>query len=252
MVWDDPAVDWASYEAVVIRSTWDYHRSLDRFLRWCDGVEAVTRLVNPASVARWNAHKRYLLDLVAAGVPVVPTELVARGSREPLSAVADRRGWDEVVIKPAVGAGAVDTTRHRADEPAAERALAALTATGDVLVQPFLDEIQSGGETSVVVMDGRVTHAVTKVPATGDFRVQEQYGGRERAVEPTIAEVELARAAVAVAEDAGRAAYARVDCVTVDGAPCVMELEVLEPALFLPLAPAGTADALVAAVLAGG
>lgn len=255
VVWDDPTVDWARYEAVVIRSTWDYHRSLTRFLRWCDQVQAATRLVNPVSLARWNAHKRDLGDLAGAGVPVVPTELVTGGSGGPgesLAAVADRRGWDEVVLKPAVGAGSLGTSRHRPDDPAAERAFAALAARGDVLVQPFLSEIESRGETSVVVVDGTVTHAVAKVPAAGDFRVQEQYGGRRWAVEPTAAEVALALEAVTVAEATARPVYARVDCVTVDGAPHVMELEVIEPALFLPLAPAGTADALVAAVVAGG
>jgi glutathione synthase/RimK-type ligase-like ATP-grasp enzyme len=252
VVWDDPAVDWGRYEAVVIRSTWDYHRSLGRFLRWCEEVDAVTRLVNPAPLARWNAHKRYLVELADAGVPVVPTELVTGGSGESLAAVADRRGWDEVVLKPAVGAGSVGTSRHRPDDPAAERAFAALAARGDVLVQPFLSEIESRGETSVVVVDGTVTHAVAKVPAAGDFRVQEQYGGRRWAVEPTAAEVALAREAVTFAGATARPVYARVDCATVDGAPHVMELEVIEPALFLPLAPAGTADALVAAVVAGG
>ena len=176
VVWDDPRLDWSVYDAVVIRSTWDYHHAPERFLGWCDHVGSVTRLVNPAPVARWNAHKRYLVELARAGVPVVPTGLVERDSDEPLAAVAARHGWDEVVVKPAVGAGAEGAARLRVDDPAAERAFTALRARGEVLVQPYVHEIERSGEVSVVLIAGEVTHAVRKLPADGEFRVQAEYG----------------------------------------------------------------------------
>ena len=232
----------------MIHSTWDYHQACDDFVGWADHVDAVSRLVNPATVVAWNSHKEYLLDLSSWGVPTVPTVVVPRSAPESVTSIADREGWTELVIKPSVAGGARGAGRWRADDPAAERALATLLAQGDVLVQPYLREIESG-ETSVVMFADTVSHAVVKVPATGDFRVQRHHGGAERAVEPTAAEIDLARQAVTAARRLDQVVYARVDCVTVDGRPQVMELELIEPALFLPVAPPAAADRLLEAIL---
>jgi glutathione synthase/RimK-type ligase-like ATP-grasp enzyme len=246
--WRDPHVDWSAFDVVLIRSTWDYHEAREEFVLWAERVDAVTRLHNPAPIVAWNSHKGYLVDLEKWSVPIVPTTLVRPSSPESVAAVADRHGWSDVVIKPSVGAGALGAGRWRADEPAAERALAAILESGDALVQPYLREIESG-ETSVLVLDGDVTHAVAKVPASGDFRVQLHHGGVERAVEPTPSEVELAGLALAAASRVAPILYARVDCVTVDGQARLMELEVLEPALYLSFAPESAADRLLAAIL---
>lgn len=248
--WRDATVDWGTFDAVLIHSTWDYHEALGEFLAWAERVDELSRLVNPVEVVRWNAHKRYLLDLAATGVPVVPTVVVPQAEPESLACVADARGWAEVVVKPAVGAGAVGAGRFRIDEPAGERALASVLTSSDALVQPFLTEIESRGETSVLVLGGEVTHAVGKVPRSGDFRVQEHHGGTERAVAPTAAELELAALATAAVAEIAPVHYARVDCVTVDGRPHLMELEVIEPSLYLPFASPETADRLMAALLA--
>lgn len=247
--WRDRSVDWAGFDAALIHSTWDYHEARDEFVRWASRVDQVSRLHNPAAIVGWNSHKRYLNDLEKWGVPTVPTEVVRTEAVETVGAIADRRSWDHVVLKPAVGAGALGAGRWRADDPAGERALRELMAAGDALVQPYLDEIEQG-ETSMVVIDGEVTHAVGKVPAEGDFRVQLHHGGRERRVEPTPAEVELALRSVEVVEsEVATLTYARVDCVSVDGQPRLMELEVLEPALFLTFAPEGAADRLLGAII---
>jgi glutathione synthase/RimK-type ligase-like ATP-grasp enzyme len=242
--WDDDTVDWEAFDAVLIHSTWDYHEAADRFVSWAEHVDAVSTLHNPSSIVAWNAHKGYLLDLDAWGVPVIPTVLVAHDDPEALSTVVDRRDWKDVVVKPAVSAGAKATGRYRADDPAAQRALSSVLADGDALVQPYLDEIEGAGETSLIVIDGEVTHAVAKLPAAGDFRVQRHHGGAEQRVTPTDAELELASRAIDVASRVGSILYARVDCVTVDGQPTLMELELIEPALFLPLHPEA-ADTLV-------
>lgn len=248
--WDSPSVDWSLYDLVVIRSTWDYHRRLDRFLEWCALVERDSLLWNPGRVVRWNAHKRYLLELERAGVPVIPTVVVEHGQAESLSMILDAQGWDDVVVKPAVSAGSSGTTRHNLDDPAGERALAALVERGDALVQPYLDGVEARGETSLVVIDGELTHAVAKVPSSGDFRVQAQFGGAERVVEATAAERHLAAQALEAATSiVGSVLYARVDCVSVDGEPRLMELELIEPALFLPHGPPGVAERLVDAVV---
>ena len=178
----------------------------------------------------------------------MPTVVVPVSAPESVTSIADREGWTELVIKPSVAGGARGAGRWRADDPGAQRALATLLVQGDVLVQPYLREIESG-ETSVVMFADALSHAVVKVPATGDFRVQRHHGGAERGVEPTSAEIDLARKAVTAAQRVDPVVYARVDCVTVDGRPLVMELELIEPALFLPLAPPAAADRLVEALI---
>jgi hypothetical protein len=247
--WDDSTVDWSTFDAVVIRSTWDYHRRLDEFVHWVGTVSTVSRLWNGPEVVAWNVHKRYLLDLEDSGVPIVPTELVERIRPRSLGPILDARGWDQVILKPAVSAGAKDTARFHDGDPAADRALRRMLDDGDVLVQPYLDAIESQGETSLVAVDGLVLHAVGKVPAAGDFRVQIQYGGRDRPIEPTPAEVDLARWALAAAARHGDILYARVDCIDVDGVPLLMELELVEPALYLQHAPSEAAHSFVAAIV---
>jgi glutathione synthase/RimK-type ligase-like ATP-grasp enzyme len=198
---------------------------------------------------RWNAHKRYLLDLDRWNVPVVPTAVVQRANPESLASVADRRGWRSLVVKPAVSAGAKRTGRFDVEDPAGERALAQVLTSSDALVQPYLNEIEVSGESSLVVMAGVVAHAVSKVPSSGDFRVQTHHGGRERAVEPTDAERELASLAWEAVESIGPLTYARVDCLTVDGRPHLMEMEVIEPSLYLAFGPETSADAFIDAVM---
>ncbi len=251
--WDDPTVDWSGYDLVLLRETWDYPPKLAAFLAWVDSLAKLTSLVNPSAVVRWNHHKRYLQELAALGVPTVPTTVVTSGSTDP-HATARAAGAATVVVKPAVGIGGNDAERGRADDPATAAHLRALLAGGDVLVQPYLQSIEASGETSLVVLGGRVSHAVTKLPAGGEFRIHEHRGGRYAQVEPAAAEVELALGAC----EAARAItgedllYARADLVAGDdGRPLLMELELIEPSLYLHTVPAATerlADLVVAAL----
>jgi len=227
--------DWAAAGLVVVRTPWDYTLHRDDFLDWADGVALAGRLVNPPEVLRWNSHKGYLSELAAGGVPVVPTTLVPRGAgaAEREAALAGHRG--DVVVKPAVGAGSSGALRAVAPSAEAADHLGGLTAVGDALVQPFVPSVTTRGETSVVMIGGTVSHAVRKVPAAGDYRVQVEWGGTDQAVEPTSEELETARRALSLAP--GEVTYARVDLVEVDGEPSVMELELIEPELFLGHAP---------------
>jgi glutathione synthase/RimK-type ligase-like ATP-grasp enzyme len=248
VAWDDPAVDWSSYRAAWIRGTWDYTDRYPEFLAWADHVDAVGELWNPAAVVRWNSHKSYLLDFAERGVSVVPSVLVPADSPRSVEAVLAEQGWSEAVAKPAVSAGARGTVRLTLGSPANDALIAEARAHGDVLVQPFVAEVATG-ETSIMVIDGHASHAVRKIPAPGDFRVQFHHGGTEVAHEPTAAERDLAARAL----DAAGAdlLYARVDMVTPEGAvPQLMELELIEPYLFLAVAPEGVVDRVVAAVLA--
>jgi hypothetical protein len=247
-VWDDPAVDWSGRDLVWIRETWDYTRAPGAFLGWADHVASVTCLVNPPEIVRWNHHKGYLLDLAADGVPVVPTVLVATGLDAP--GIPE---WPELVVKPAIGVGGDGAFRVRAGSDELARALAELGRLGDVLVQPFLPSVVEIGETSLVMLGEDVTHAVRKAPATGEFRVHEERGGTYRMVEPTDAQIELARRAVrAATERCGvPPAYARADMADGPGGePLVMELELIEPSLYLHHAP-GAARRFVEGLLEG-
>lgn len=246
--WDDPAVDWSRYDLAVLRSTWDYADRIDEFLGWADRCDASTRLVNSPAVVRWNTDKHYLLDLERAGVPVVPTRFVEPGA-EP--AVALERfltepGFEEFVVKPAIGAGSRDAGRYRcADRGRAVAHLAALVAAGrSAMLQPYLSRIDEDGETAVVILGGQFSHAFRKGPLlrVGDAPVAGLFAPEQitaRAVDA--GELRVARAAFA-AIPFERPAYARVDMIRDDrGDPVVLELELTEPSLYLAYAP-GSAE----------
>lgn len=227
MSWDDE-VDWGAYTLVVVRTTWDYFDRLVEFAEWAMQVDKVTTLVNPADVIRWNSHKGYLVEMAVRGVPTVPTVLIPGQSMDVTDQLQETV-WDEVVVKPAVDGGARGTYRGRRDDAATAATAERLAAKGDVVVQPFVPGI-AAGERSLVFMAGRLSHAVRKVPAAGDYRSQRHLGGTESDHTPDSAEVQVALAAMEVAP--GRLSYARVDLVDWEGSPALMELEVIEPDLF--------------------
>lgn len=236
--WDDPAVAWASYDLVVVRSTWDYTWRLADYLAW---AASVPRLANPLPVLRWNTDKTYLRDLQAAGVPVVPTTFVAPGQAYDPPA-------GEVVVKPTVSAGARDTQRF-ADARDGAALVARLHAEGrTAMVQPYVAEIDDAGETSVVLVDGAVSHGARKRPLLLDGVAEEQWWLDAMSPrEPTAEEVAVAHAAVAAVPGDEVPLYARVDLVPGPDGPRLMELELTEPSLSLELAP-GSPDVLARAV----
>ncbi|MFN8038901.1 MAG: hypothetical protein U0Q07_06790 [Acidimicrobiales bacterium] len=248
-VWDDDEVDWTGFALAVVRSTWDYTARLDEFLAWVARAGAATELWNPPALLRWNSHKGYLLELAQRGVPVVPMVLVRAWEACPdLGRLVQANGWDAFVVKPAVDVGGFGASRWGpADLAAATTELDRLHAGGDVLVQRFVPEVLEAGETSVVFLGGRFSHAVRKQPSPGEFRVQAHHGGHETPVPALPDEIRLGRQVLGALELP--TLYARVDCVAVDGAPVLMELEVLEPDLFCDLdelAPARFAAAVAA------
>lgn len=239
--WDAPedVAGWTAADLVAVRTTWDYTGRRDEFLAWARSVSARTVLQNPLEVLEWNSHKRYLVELSAAGVPVVPTRLVPAGSTpEPL-------GPSRVVVKPAVSAGGRET--FRGTGPALDEVLAGLVAAEDALVQPAVESIGTEGEVSLIRLGDRWSHAVRKYPAADGFLVHERHGGRLEDHDPTPRELAVAERALAHAPAPVHAA--RVDLVRIDGEPVVMELELIEPELFLRRAPQAAgllADALLA------
>lgn len=232
-IWSDAAVDWASFDALVIRTPWDYFERNAEFRRWLDArIASRVLMCNAGDILDWNYDKRYLRDLEAKGIPVVPTIAIERGERADVAARARARGWDEIVVKPTISGGAYRTHRFDVDDAAsyATEIEDILTDRG-VLVQPFLPEIVSEGELSLLFFDGVYSHAMCKRAKPGEYRVQFQFGGTEQSVEVEPALVEQARACVLAAPSLP--VYARVDGVVKDGQFLLMELEVFEPLMFL-------------------
>jgi glutathione synthase/RimK-type ligase-like ATP-grasp enzyme len=252
VVWSDPDVDWRSYDLIVVRSCWDYFLRPDEFFSWLDRLEAErARVLNPVPLLRWNARKTYLRELESRGVLIVPTRWLARGDTTSVAAIRRETGWTALVVKPSISGSAHDTWRSFAgDEPRDDVRLREMTARGEVLVQPLLEEIAAAGEWSVVFLDGVFSHAVLKRSRDGDFRVQIEHGGTFGPIEPPADVVEQAAHALHAAPlDGARALYARVDGCVIDGRFVLMELELIEPFLFLGTSMAAAqrlADAMVA------
>ncbi|MEU1504772.1 hypothetical protein [Kitasatospora sp. NPDC005748] len=249
--WDAAAPGWGEFDLAVVRSTWDYAERLDEFLAWADTTARVTRLRNPAPVVRWNSDKRYLSVLAERGVPVVPTRFVAPGDR------CDEADFDlapGVVVKPAVSAGAQDTARYEPGRAAdALRHARMLLERGrTVMVQPYLPLVEEG-ERALVFIAGAFSHAIRKGPVLTEPGVIDNDRMPHPGVTPylpTEAELRTARAALAAVPAPDALLFARVDLALNDARePVVMELELIEPNLFLRSAPQGLAR-LVDAVAA--
>lgn len=274
--WSTPRVDWARYDISIISTPWDYVIQRERFFGWLETIQEHTRVLNPPDVIRTNAQKRYLLDMEAKGVPIIPTAIVERGdsTTDPMD-IASKHAWDDFVIKPEVGAGAsgllrvVAPTAHHSDtappetqwsdpvldsgittDPARARAhLLKICADTPALIQPYLSNVREG-EISLIYFDGAFSHSVRKTPKEGDIRVQHEYGGQYTRHTPSDAERQLGELALK-AGDADQLPYCRVDCIhDAQGNPRLIELELFEPQLFTDFDPAAAqrrADAIMAA-----
>lgn len=245
--WDDPSVDWDAPIPTVLRATWTYALAPEAFVAWLTRVAAAAPMWNPLPLVLDNLHKRYLLELPQRGVATVPTRLVERGQRLSLAEAVDAFAADQLVVKPAIGAGSLDTERFvRGDDVSFAAHVDRLASRGDVLVQPFIDSVQDYGERSLVWIDGELSHAIRKTPRFS--------GDAERVDGPLpIAgdEALLARAALAplLARYGEALLYARIDMArNALGDPMVMELELIEPSLFFARRP-GSADRFVAGLV---
>ncbi|HTG09272.1 MAG TPA: hypothetical protein VK746_00635 [Candidatus Eisenbacteria bacterium] len=222
--WNTPDAVWEGFDAIVLRSNWDYHFEPDAFVGWLDRLErAGARVFNPPALVRWNLTKAYLLELGRAGVPTVATVILEDESRAGLEAVMAARGWSRVVMKPVISASAHDTRLVSAatlDEAAA--ALASGAMRRPVLIQPFVEEIQTRGEWSLIFIETEMTHAVLKRPAAGEFRVQPRLGGTVETPEPPDRVRAVARAALAALPVPPL--YARIDGVEAAAGTGYLEL----------------------------
>lgn len=231
-IWNDATRNWSSYDAVVIRSCWDYHLQPDEFLRWIANLEArAIPVFNSADIIRWNANKTYLRDLETKGIAIVPTLWPEPGDPVSLDDNLSKLAWRKAVVKPRISA-----TAYRTQLVTPENATSAQELFDDlrhgpgVMVQKFMDGITTEGEWSLMFFSGTFSHAVIKRPKSGDFRVQNDFGGTAQPADPP---PDVLAAATRAAESVPSTLYARVDGVIDQDQFHLMELELIEPALFL-------------------
>ncbi len=252
-VWNDPEVDWTGFDGVLIRTTWDYHLHRDAFVAWADRVEATTLLLNSASVVRWNTHKSYLRKLEDAGLATVETLWLPSGSSVDLRRECESRGWDRAFIKPQVGATARGTLRFDVSESGLAEAhahVAKLLPAEGLMVQPYIESVETHGELSAIFVGGEYTHGVRKIPLAGDYRVQDDHGASD---EPyAFNEEELAPFREFLGSSPDDLLYVRFDLLRhPDGTLRLIELEGVEPSLFFRHSEGAArrlADALLARV----
>lgn len=252
VVWSDSAIDWSSFDAVVIRATWDYSTRLDEFLAWARGVESVSRLFNPSSIVHWNTDKHYLAELSAAGIATVPTLFVEPGEQPSFA------GLEEFVVKPAVSCGSRDTMRYIAAEAGAapeEHVQRLLAQQRSVMIQPYLPAVDTIGESALIFIGGEYSHSIRKGqmlrPGVPGDRVAGLYV--KEPIDPRTAtdeEIEVARRVLAAVPGGSEALlYARVDLIPDQaGRPVLLELELTEPSLFFSYT-SGAAERMVEVLL---
>lgn len=230
-IWNDENVDWRSFDVAVIKSPWDYHNHLNEFLNWLDHIEKIAiRVLNPIEIIKWNSDKHYLKDIADKKLPVIASEYLEKGSSFE-NRFFDFLNADKLVVKPCVSAGAQNTvtiSRDNVNERSKE--INELLKEQDYMVQPFVEEIKNG-EWSFLFFNGKYSHCSLKTPKEGDFRVQHYHGGSISYPTPDPLHIEQAGAYLKSLPQS--TLYARVDGVLIDNTFRLMELELIEPYLFL-------------------
>jgi len=233
VAWDDPSVQWQKFDAVILRSTWNYHRQLPKFLQWLAILDQPTVSVwNPSDVVRANVSKKYLIDFNNAGIPIVPTVFVPQNKSAQLRSILEKENWERVIIKPEVSASAYQTiSASLTNAEDDQNQLDEILKTSGALIQEFRNEITETGEWSLIFFERKFSHAVLKHPRAGDFRVQEELGGIIQAAIPSDSLIHQAQRILNHVN--GQLLYARVDGIVADDEFLVMELELIEPSLFM-------------------
>ena len=229
--WTRTDIDWGDFDAVIIRSTWDYQKSPQTFLEMLARIESRTRLFNPLEICRWNLNKRYLLDLESKGVRIVPTEWLLGLKDDSIASHFNSSGESHLVAKPLIGANADDTFVLSSDDNSSWSNAVDVLGNRELMLQPFLKSISEEGEYSLFYFGGHFSHAIVKRPAKGDFRVQEEHGGSFYSTAPANDILQLGKQTIDALEQT--LLYARVDLVRLEtGEPALMEMELIEPSLY--------------------
>ncbi|MDF2158064.1 glutathione synthetase [Algoriphagus sp. CAU 1675] len=235
VAWSDPSVNWSEFSCLLIKSVWDYFDYYPEFLLWIEKVRKLGIPVwNDLDLIRWNSTKSYLLEIAERGYPVIAGMLLEKGKKIDFQEIQSKISADTLVIKPLVSGGAKNTLKIPVSQWADfEGKVEMMIQEEDYLVQPFISEVAEVGEYSLLFFNGVFSHAVLKTPAQSDFRVQHYFGGTIKTIEPDKQLLESAKSFVR--EFAQNTLYARVDGVLINGEFNLMELELIEPYLFLGL-----------------
>jgi glutathione synthase/RimK-type ligase-like ATP-grasp enzyme len=231
-VWNDPQIDWKQFDVVILKSPWDYHDNFDSFILWLRDLDnAGIKVLNPYKTVLWNSDKHYLKQIADDGLPVIKSVFLEKGIVPDLAELLDQSRCEKMIIKPCVSASAKNTMLLTFDNVSSvQHTINGLLANESFLVQPFMEEILQG-ELSFMFFNGNFSHSTLKVPKTGDFRVQSEYGGTVQKINTDIAHLQAAGKYV---EKYGKGTlYARVDGIISNGTFVLMELELIEPNLFL-------------------
>lgn len=234
--WDSDT-DWSRFDACLLRTTWDYQERIEEFMAWVRRVSTQTMLLNSQSIVVWNSHKRYLQELQEAGVTIAPSEWLLQGGTYDVEQLMEQHGWDQGFIKPLIGANARECLPFDNSPDGLHKAqqhIDRLTPNEDLVLQPYLANVESFGETSGIFFAGQYSHGTRKVPVEGDFRVQDDYGASDFIYQLSADELRLAKEAITyVADKFEMPLYARVDFLHhKNGAAFVNEVELIEPSLF--------------------
>lgn len=235
--WDDPAYNWSQTRAVVFRSIWDYFERFEEFAAWLKKVKTKTQLINSYELVQWNIDKHYLADLEKEGINIVPTAYVDKGAYKSIAVVCKQGGWSDVVIKPAIAGGAFHTHKVlESERDNFEELFKNLVSERDMLIQPFIKSISTRGEASLMVFNGEYTHAILKKAKSGDYRVQDDWGGTVHPYDPSEEEIAFAKACFKACPTLP--AYGRADILWDEDQTILLgELEIIEPELWVRKAP---------------
>ncbi len=244
--WRSSSHDFGKFDLMVLRSCWDYHLRVSEFIDWLQGVAEATPVLNAVDTVLWNYNKFYLREVEALGIEIAPTIFLTdpSGLRPELEKF---RNWKNIVVKPAISASAHNTSLIDGSAFSADHEVVRIMA-GPFLMQQFIPEIETDGEISFIYIDGAYSHAVLKRPATGDFRVQKEHGGSAELFHPDSALLDQANQIAATVPQVRESLYCRIDAVARNGKLVLMELELIEPELFLGLAE-GTAERFANAIV---
>jgi glutathione synthase/RimK-type ligase-like ATP-grasp enzyme len=232
-IWTDDTVNWQQYDQVILKSPWDYFDKVALFRQWLNSLdEQNVNLLNPTAIVRWNTDKSYLLDVQQAGFSIVPTAVIPLQSNFEALPFFETWQTETLIVKPVVSGGAKNTFAiSRPDIHQYETQINKLITEEAYLVQPFMPEITTDGEWSLLFFNGHFSHAVRKLPKSGDFRVQHYFGGAIIPASPPAAVLDYA--GQLVKQFAPGCLYARVDGLESAGQFKLMELELIEPLLYL-------------------
>lgn len=233
--WRSAGADFSKFDLIVLRSCWDYHLRVAEFIEWLQKVARTTSVLNPIDTVLWNHNKFYLREVEALGIEIVPTIFVRHSKALDAEDATALRSWQNVVVKPAISASAHNTRLMDSASWSAEHE-AARIMNGPFLMQQFIPEIQDQGEISFIYIDGQFSHAALKRPAAGDFRVQQEHGGSAELFHPSAALLDQADQITATVPQVRDSLYCRIDAIAREGKLVLMELELIEPELFLGLA----------------